>query len=668
MSDTLKKFLSLVPVEDFEKRYSAAISASSFFGFPLEPLVKAEEALFNPGSKSVAYFSMEYGLSSNTYHPMQNVGAESADNLAPELHVFSNLRAIDYYVSVNTGHRLDLPIYSGGLGVLAGDTLKSAADLSVPLVAVGILWNKGYFKQNFWFKDGQVPEETKWDPLSYPGLVPLDSRVEIPLRKETIRLKLWKYFIYGFDKKSVVPLILLDSNLHENSDFARKVTGQLYKSDNAEWKILQRTILGIGGMKALEAIGYKINRFHLNEGHAALAFVEKAKGLNDAQVQELKKQFAYTCHTPVAAGHDRFQKKTIGEILTDDQFNLLKKFGQDPHYPDQINLTLQAIHTCHSVNAVAQKHGEITRLQFPEHKDRIQAITNGVHTHTWVSEPVAALLDAHSGKIGGWRQRPELLEKTLELKNDAGFRRGLWEAHQTNKKKLCALLKNWRIEPDVFTISWARRIAAYKRPSLILQDVHRLIDLAKRIGPIQILFAGKAHPKDDLGFTFVNEMLSAIDALEKERDHVRVLMLENYDTYFGKLLSAGVDVWLNNPLPPFEASGTSGMKAILNGVLQLSTLDGWVVEAAEKNVGWIFGWQHHSKEVGDEHNLRLKEDASELYAMLEQVVTLYYQTNQKGNLNESSDWLTKMTHAIAAAGFFNTHRMVREYRGKIWEK
>src|SRR3989338_8156548 len=229
MFDPLKKFLSLVPVEDFKYRYASDISASSFFNFPLEPLVKAEEALRDPGSKSIAYFSMEYGLSSNTYHPMKSAGAESAANLAPELHVFSNLRAIDYYVSVNTGHRLDLPIYSGGLGVLAGDTLKSAADLKVPLVAVGILWNKGYFKQNFWFKDGQMPEETKWDPLSYPGLVPLDTRVKIPLRKETIRLKLWKYFVYGFDKKSVVPLVLLDSNLNENSDFARKVTGQLYK-------------------------------------------------------------------------------------------------------------------------------------------------------------------------------------------------------------------------------------------------------------------------------------------------------------------------------------------------------------------------------------------------------------------------------------------------------
>ena len=249
----------------------------------------------------------------------------------------------------------------------------------------------------------------------------------------------------------------------------------------------------------------------------------------------------------------------------------------------------------------------------------------------------------------------------------AGFRRDLWAAHQENKKRLCALLKSWKMEPDVFTICWARRIAAYKRPSLLLQDVTRLLDIAKRIGPIQVVFAGKAHPKDDLGFTYVNDMLSAIDSLTKESKNLRVLMLENYDTFFGKLLASSVDVWLNNPLPPFEASGTSGMKAILNGVLQMSTLDGWVVEAADKNIGWIFGWEHHGIEVGDEHVLRLKEDSAELYNTLEKAVSLYYQTNRSGQADLSSEWVTKMANAVAAGAFFNTDRMVSEYEKKIWD-
>ena len=199
--------------------------------------------------------------------------------------------------------------------MLAGDTLKSAADHGLPLVAVGILWNKGYFKQNFWFKNGQIPEENDWDPRSFPGLVPLDQTVEIHLKREIIRLRLWKYFVYSHDKKNVVPLLLLDSNLPENAPFTQKLTGQLYKSDNAEWRLLQRVILGVGGMRAVEKLGYAIDVFHLNEGHAALAFIEEAKERPDEEIDELKKHFNYTCHTPVAAGHDRFQKKLVQDLL-----------------------------------------------------------------------------------------------------------------------------------------------------------------------------------------------------------------------------------------------------------------------------------------------------------------------------------------------------------------
>ncbi len=665
-TDTLTgRFRALVPVERFE-RYAADITDSSFFGFPLEPVLKAEEKLRDRSASSVAYFSMEYGLSTNTYNVLERHAGTSERNLSDEHHVFSNLRAMDYYLAVDCGHRLDLPIYSGGLGVLAGDTLKSAADRGVPLAAVGILWNKGYFKQNFWFKDGQIPEETNWDPSTFPGLVPLETRIEVPLRRDTVHLKLWKYFVYSHDQAHVVPLILLDSNVESNSPFVRTLTDQLYRSDNTDWKILQRVILGLGGMKALAALGYEISRYHLNEGHAALAFVEKAKGLSDSEVEALKGRFAYTCHTPVAAGHDRFQKKNMQEILRDEEFALLKRFGQDGDNGDLINLTQQAMTTSLYVNAVAQKHGEVTRLQFPQYRDKIRAITNGVHTHTWVSGPFSDLFDKYDSAIGGWRRNPERLERVLALQNDPGFRTELWAAHQANKLRLTRLLKSWRIQPDVFTICWARRIAAYKRPSLILQDPDRLLGIAKRHGPVQIILAGKAHPKDDLGFTYVNEMLSAIDSLEKHRHLVRVLMLENYDTYFGKLLASSVDVWLNNPLPPFEASGTSGMKAILNGVLQMSTLDGWVVEAAERDIGWIFGWRHEGTQIGDERNLRIREDSANLYDALENAVALYYRTHHGAKTDTGSEWVTKMIHAIAAGGFFNTDRMVGEYEKNIW--
>ena len=350
-------FLSLIPVDQFESRYSQNITGTHYFGFPIEPILKAEEILLDKASRSIGYFSMEYGLSSNIYNKFQSQDHVTEKNMSTEHHVFSNMRAMDYYLSVQVDHRLDLPIYSGGLGVLAGDTLKSAADRGLPMVAVGILWNKGYFKQNFWFKDGQIPEETDWDPAFYPGLVPLKKTVEIRLKNETIRLRLWKYFVYSFDKSHVVPLILLDSNLQENSQFTRQLTGQLYRSDNAEWKAMQRIILGLGGAAALESFGYGIDTYHLNEGHAALAFVQKARKLNDAQLEDLKNHFAYTCHTPVAAGHDRFPKKMLEPILRDEDYHLLKEYGQDPHNPDQINLTEFSMNVCKHVNAVAQKHG-----------------------------------------------------------------------------------------------------------------------------------------------------------------------------------------------------------------------------------------------------------------------------------------------------------------------
>ena len=653
-------------IENFEQSYSQDISSEKFFGFPIAPVLDAEKSLLDPQKRSIAYFSMEYGLSTNTYLPFQSGKPVSDRNFSAEHHIFSNMRSIDYYVSVDAGHRLDLPIFSGGLGVLAGDTLKSAADRHVPLAAIGILWSKGYFKQNFWFKNGQIPEETNWDPSSFPGLIPLKTRIRVDMRKEPIHLKLWKYYVYAHDKSHAIPLILLDSDLPENSPFIRQLTGQLYRSDNAEWRILQRLVLGIGGMKALGALGYNIDTYHLNEGHAALAFIEMARGKDDASIEQLKGHFNYTCHTPVAAGHDRFQKNLAQQVLSDDEFALVKKFGQDPHQGEMINLTELAMNTCHHVNAVAEKHGEVTRLQFPHFKDKIVSITNGVHAPTWVSDSIAELFNSRP-ETKDWVKNPDCLKNMSILQEDETFRRALWSAHQENKKRLCGILKSWKMSPDVFTICWARRIASYKRPSLLLQDAARLLDISKRVGPMQVIFAGKAHPKDDLGFTYVNDMLSSIDSLSRDYKTLRVLMLENYDTFFGKLLASSVDVWLNNPLPPFEASGTSGMKAILNGVLQMSTLDGWVVEAADKDIGWIFGWEQHGSDIGDEHNLRLKEDSSLLYDTLEKAVALYYDTHRKDGLNASSEWLTKMIHAIEAGSFFNTDRMVADYEKRIWE-
>jgi starch phosphorylase len=661
------EFQRLVAVEALDGRYAADITDERYFGMPLRPIIEAETRLREPSSRAVGYFSMEYGLSANTYNVLTSSRAPSPANRHKRHRALSNLRSIDYYVSVNLEYQFDVPIYSGGLGILAGDTLKSASDLHVPLAAVGILWHQGYFTQSIWLDDGQMSLAEHWDPLNYPGLVPLQTRVELPLKDGTLRLRLWKYFVYSVAHDFVVPLILLDANIEENPPQTRSLTSQLYRSDNPRWQILQRLILGVGGARALDALGYTIHRFHLNEGHAALAFLEQLKKGTEQDLNGLRSRFAYTCHTPVAAGHDRFPTETVAQLLPDSDAALMTRFGQDPEHAHLINLTQHAMNTCQFVNAVSVKHGEVTRLQFPQHRERIRSITNGVHLPTWLSGPMAELLDRFQDTLGPWRERPEgLREGCLKLLDDAGFRAGVWEAHQENKQRLCDTLRHWKIQPNVFTLTWARRIAGYKRPTLIFQDPGRLVELATRVGPIQLLIAGKAHPKDTVAAGYMQEALSAIDALAEHKDLIRSVMLENYNSYLAKLLTAGSDVWLNTPLPPLEASGTSGMKAIANGVLQMSTLDGWVAEAVEADIGWIFGWQHHGDAGGDERELRLKEDSSQLYDRLEESLALYYQTNRNGSLSADSPWVTKMIRAIATAGFFNTHRMVAEYRDTVW--
>jgi len=665
MEDHLKEFLELVKVHRFEELYSKDITAEKFFGFPIQSIVAAEKRLRSPEEASVAYLSMEYGLGTSVYNSFISEKPISESNILPKQNIFSNMRIRDYYFTFKMDHMImELPIYSGGLGVLAGDSLKSSADLNISLAAVGILWRKGYFKQNFWFKDGQVPEELNWDPYSYPGLIPLDTVIKIPLRDGALLLRLWKYYVYSFDKKHVIPLTLLDSDVDGNKPEFRRLTDQLYRSDNSYIKIMQRAILGIGGIKALEALGYSIKKYHLNEGHAALALVQKAGALKKDGLGALEKDFIYTCHTPVAAGQDRFPVKELERILPEESIDFIKENGLEGE--NTANFTLLLMNCCDHVNAVAKKHGEVTRLLFPQHAGKIQSITNGVHIPTWISDDFSALVKKYGCDIGecvSGRAGALDLEK---LRDNQEFRLDLWKAHQANKSRLQSIFENWNIKEDVFTVCWARRIAAYKRPSLIFQDPRRLLAIANKIGPIQIIIAGKAHPNDSLVGTFINDIMNTIDSMGTQDSVLRIIMLENYDIFFGKLLSNSVDVWLNNPLPPFEASGTSGMKAILNGVVQLSTLDGWVVEA-DAGIGEIFGYRHTTGEpIGNELDLRLDSDSAELYNALERLAKLYYETNQNGKVNAGSKWIDIMINCIMQSHYFNTCRMIQEYRDRMW--
>ncbi|MBU2221625.1 MAG: alpha-glucan family phosphorylase, partial [Candidatus Omnitrophica bacterium] len=577
--DTLQlqdEFLSLAAVDNFEECYSRDIKDGLYFGLPLQPIIEAEKRLRMPvaSAKSIAYFSMEYGLASSFYNCLVSSRTANADNKIQEHEVFSNYRLADYFFTLKSNKIMDLPIYSGGLGVLAGDTIKTMADYRLPAAAIGILWNTGYFRQRFWFKYGQVPEEMHWDPATYPGLIPLKNKIKISLKFEDIYLRLWKYYVYSYDRSSVVPLILLDSNVEENNEKVRHLTDQLYRSDNSWIKLMQRIILGMGGIVALKELKYNIDIFHLNEGHAIFAFVESVKGLDKNQIEEMRKHFVYTCHTPVEAGHDRFFSEDLNKIIKKEDYEVVDHFGREKSWI--INLTMLSMKAASKINAVSHSHQKVMHLQFPKYEDRIKYVTNGVHSHTWISDRFMSLFKQYPGVFKDIQANPMILSRAGELKKDLKFRESLWQAHQANKEDICGFLSKWGLSKDVLTICWARRVAAYKRPSMIMQDVDRLIEIAKEYGPIQIIFAGKAHPKDNLGFTFINEMLERVDKLNGVYNLLKIIMLENYDISLAKMLTSGVDIWLNNPLPPFEASGTSGMKAILNGVIQVSTLDGWV--------------------------------------------------------------------------------------------
>ncbi len=658
------EFLSLVDIDNFKDIYSNDIKDDTYFGMPLKAIIDAEKRLRSGQERCLAYFSMEYGLATSFYNQFISSRPIHDSNKIQEQEIFSNFRIADFLFTLKVDNLIDLPIYSGGLGVLAGDTVKTMADYKLPAVAVGILWNTGYFRQKFWFKYGQVPEKMHWDFYSYPGLVPLKNTVKIGLRSGELNLKLWKYYVYSYKRDYAVPLVLLDANIESNSEGFRFVTDQLYKSDSSFTKMMQRIVLGMGGVAALRTLGYEIDIYHLNEGQAVFAFVEKARGLSKTETNELKKHFFYTCHTPVMAGHDRFSPEELSSTLKQEDYQLVEEYGKEKG--GLINLTLLAMNVSWRTNAVSLNHQKVMHIQFPKYKDKITYVTNGVHPHTWISDVFKDLFEKYANVLGDIKANPMGLSKIKELKHDMQFRRDLWNAHQANKIAGCAILEKWRPDKDAFTICWARRVAAYKRPSMILSDAEKLVDIAKRVGPIQLVFAGKAHPKDDIGFTYINQMLDKVDGLNGFYDYLRIVMLENYDIFMAKQLVSSVDVWLNNPLPPFEASGTSGMKAIMNGVIQISTFDGWVAEAADKNIGIIFGYRNKEGEIGSESDLHLQEDAKELYKTLEELVRLYYETNDKGRVSLESRWIDMMIDCIAASAQFNTYRMLDEYKQSIW--
>jgi starch phosphorylase len=570
------------------------------------------------------------------------------------------------YFSMEIELESKIPTYSGGLGVLAGDTIRSAADLQIPIVAVSLLHRTGYFQQVLDAGGHQSEQPVDWKVEDFLQEEP--ARHAVTIEERFVQLRAWRYEVKGVSGY-MVPVYLLDTDLEENTPWDRSLTLALYGGD-WYYRLCQEVILGIGGVRMLRALGHvEVERFHMNEGHASLLTLElmqeeaRRNGRESIEIADLaavRQKCIFTTHTPVPAGHDQFPLHEVSRVLgyRDDLKGVFgsqdvarrvlaqRHNGPAPeNFPDSwstLNMTYLALNMSRYVNGVAKKHGEISRLMFAGYQ--IDAITNGVHAASWAAPAFQELFDQH---IPDWRQDNFSLRHAESIP-----RREVWSAHLRCKEELFNYIKEltgMELDVSVLTLGFARRATSYKRADLLFTDIERLKSIPQEDGPLQIVYAGKAHPKDEAGKQLICRIFQMSEMLATE---IKVVYLANYDIAMARLLTSGVDVWVNTPQPPMEASGTSGMKAAINGIPSLSILDGWWIEGLIEGVtGWSIGDEPRSlQKPGD-----TQSDSASLYDKLEnQVIPLYY-TDREG-------FLDVMRHAIALNGsFFNTQRMLQQY-------
>jgi starch phosphorylase len=549
------------------------------------------------------------------------------------------------YFSMEVGLKDDIPTFSGGLGVLAGDMVKSAADLNLPFVAVTLISRKGYFKQDIDVRGCQRESPVAWDPDKYMTLLPEKASVKIEGR--TVHIQAWVYFVESL-RGGAVPVLFLDADLPGNSPDDRGLTDCLYGGDES-YRIKQEVILGIGGVRMLKELGFSIRKYHMNEGHAAFLTLEvlheHKRDIESVWDESLIWDFAtvkelcvFTTHTPIEAGHDKFSYDLYSRVLG-DYFpeRVLRGLAGDKN----LNMTLLALNLSNYVNGVAKKHGEVSRIMFPGY--RINAITNGVHSYTWTSESFKKLYDRY---LPGWANEPEIFVRVGIIPDEK-----LWDAHSEAKKKLIDHVNsdsNAKMDEETLTIGFARRFATYKRATLLFSGLQRFEKIAA--GKVQVVYAGKAHPRDENGKKLIENVFSYAERLKGK---VKIAFIKNYNMDTALTLVSGVDVWLNNPLRPLEASGTSGMKAAHNGVLNFSVLDGWWIEGhIEEDTGWSIGPEPGGTKADEKTD---GIDAEDLYTKLEQIIIPTYYGDRK-------KWIGMMKSTIGKnAYYFNTHRMMRRY-------
>jgi starch phosphorylase len=546
------------------------------------------------------------------------------------------------YFSMEIALESSLPIYSGGLGILAGDALRSAADMGLPMVGVTLTYKSGYFYQQIGPHGEQVEKEMEWDFRD--DFEKTNEQVVFELQDKMIKVEAWKYEIVGRNGHKI-PVILLDTDLKDNEPWQRKLTGKLYDA-NPFQRITQEVILGICGYRMLEKLGYiNIKKYHLNEGHAAFLIFELLKKYKT--LEEVKKHCVFTTHTPVRAGLEEFDYNLVNDVFRDRLPKNIREFAGK----NDLNMTVLALNASGSTNAVSKKHSEVSTKMFPNYE--IKSITNGVHVGYWLSPYMRNFLNDELAR--GWHYDLNLFNNALNFDSHE-----LWRAHKKAKNQLIEYENShsWILfEKDLLTIGFGRRIAEYKRPLLIFTDIERLAKIIK--GKAQIIFAGKAHPADTYSKSYIEQINQKSEYLWNSYD-IGVVFLENYEISLAKLLVSGVDLWLNNPRRYLEASGTSGMKAAINGVLNFSTLDGWWIEGyhlSDKKAGWAIGPEPDDPKAD---KLDDSTDAEDLYDKLEnEIVPLFY--------NNMSEWQTRMKYAVKLGAYFNTNRMMEEYALKSYK-
>ncbi len=546
------------------------------------------------------------------------------------------------YFSMEIALDNEIPTYSGGLGVLAGDVLRAAADLGSPMLAVSLLFRQGYFEQHLSNDGVQSESQVDWDPERF--LEPIDVRVRVQLEGRFITVGAWVYHVRGANGAEV-PVYLLDTDLTENDVDDRRLTGRLYGGD-MRYRLRQEALLGLGGLAMLRALGFwKLDTFHLNEGHSGLLTLGllgevtggDMEAATDADFAAVRSKIVFTTHTPVPAGHDRFPFHLMREVLGKNFANAIERLpGWDGNV---LNMTHLSMFFARYVNGVAEMHGQVIKDMYPDYETH--SITNGVHARTWVSDPLARLYDA---KLPGWRGDSEYLRRALSLNVD-----DLLAAHREAKTQLLDVVADKsgeRLDPDAFTIGFARRAATYKRADLVFSNIDALMECARQGGPIQFVFAGKAHPQDAGAKALIQRVFWMGEQLRQE---IPVVYLEGHDMDLGRLLCSGVDLWLNNPQKPMEASGTSGMKAALNGVPSFSVLDGWWPE------GWIEGVTGWSIGNGGNFESDTGDEAESIYNKLRTLILpMYYDSRQA--------WARVMRSSIALNGaYFSSQRMLQQY-------